>query len=62
VASSSSSTAVDFRENIKVEVLNCSKEDPRHDFEDSPEVPKSGLYKIVYSAEYGTFGGARTAR
>ena len=48
---------VDFRENIKVEVLNCSKEDLLADFEDAPEVPKSGLYKIVYSAEYGTFGG-----
>jgi len=48
---------IDFRENIKVELLNCSKEDLLADFEDAPEVPKSGLYKIVYSAEYGTFGG-----
>src|SRR3954468_11271246 len=47
----------DFRENIKVELLNCSKEDLLADFEDSPEVPKSGLYKLVYSAEYGQFGG-----
>lgn len=48
---------VDFRENIKVELLNCSKEDLLADFEDAPEVPKSGLYKIVYSREYGQFGG-----
>jgi type VI secretion system protein ImpC len=48
---------VDFRENIKVELLNVSKEDLLMDFEDSPEIPKSGLYKIVYSAEYGQFGG-----
>lgn len=48
---------VDFRENIRVEMLNCSKEDLLNDFEDSPEVPKSGLYKIAYSREYGTFGG-----
>jgi type VI secretion system protein ImpC len=48
---------VDFRENIRVEMLNCSKEDLLNDFEDSPEVPKSGLYKLVYSREYGTFGG-----
>jgi type VI secretion system protein ImpC len=48
---------VDFRENIKIELLNCSKEDLLADFEDAPEVPKSGLYKSVYSAEYGTFGG-----
>ena len=47
----------DFRENVKVELLNCSKEDLLADFEDAPEVPKSGLYKIVYSAEYGQFGG-----
>src|ERR1043165_270186 len=47
----------DFRENVKVELLNCSKEDLLADFEDSPEVPKCGLYKTVYSAEYGQFGG-----
>ncbi len=47
----------DFRENVKIELLNCSKEDLLADFEDSPEVPKSGLYKLVYSAEFGTFGG-----
>jgi len=48
---------VDFRENIKVEMLNVSKDDLLADFEDSPEVPKSGLYKTVYSNEYGVFGG-----
>ncbi|XYH93343.1 type VI secretion system contractile sheath large subunit [Sorangium sp. So ce1128] len=47
----------DFRENIKVEMVNCSKEDLLADFEDAPEVPKSGLYKLVYSAEFGQFGG-----
>ncbi len=47
----------DFRENIKVEVLNVSKQDLLDDFEDSPEVPKSGLYRNVYTAEYGQFGG-----
>ena len=48
----------DFRENIKVEVLNVSKEDLLNDFEDSPEIPKSGLYKQIYSREYGQFGGS----
>jgi type VI secretion system protein ImpC len=52
---------VDFRENILVEVLNCSKEDLLADFEDTPEVPKSGLYKLVYSAEFGQFGGRPVA-
>ena len=48
---------MNFRENVRVEVLNCSKQDLIDDFEDSPEIPKSGLYRTVYSAEYGTFGG-----
>ncbi len=47
----------DFRENIKLEVLNASKEDLLEDFEDSPEVVQCGLYKHIYTAEYGQFGG-----
>ena len=47
----------DFRENIKIELLNCSKEDLQTDFEDAPEITKSGLYRIAYTAEYGQFGG-----
>ncbi len=49
---------VDFRENVRLEVLNVSKDDLLTDFEDSPEIPKSGLYRTVYSNEYGTFGGS----
>ncbi len=49
---------VDFRQNVRIEVLNCSKEDLLEDFEDTPEIPKSGLYQVVYSKEYGTFGGS----
>ncbi|MEY4504689.1 MAG: hypothetical protein RL154_985 [Pseudomonadota bacterium] len=48
---------VDFRENIKVEILNASKQDLMDDFEDAPEIMKSGLYKTAYTAEYGQFGG-----
>ncbi len=47
----------DFRENIKLEVLNVSKEDLLADFEDQPEIVKSGLYRTFYTAEYGQFGG-----
>lgn len=47
----------DFRENIKIELLSVSKQDLLNDFEDSPEVMQSGLYKHVYTAEYGQFGG-----
>jgi type VI secretion system protein ImpC len=48
---------VDFRENVKVEFVNAPKEDLVTDFEDTPEIPQSGLYRTVYSSEYGTFGG-----
>lgn len=47
----------DFRQNIRIEVLNASKDELLADFEDSPEVVKSGLYKHIYSAEFGQFGG-----
>ncbi|WP_068828691.1 type VI secretion system contractile sheath large subunit [Pseudomonas sp. BMS12] len=47
----------DFRENTKIEILNASKSDLLDDFEDSPEITQSGLYKHIYTAEYGQFGG-----
>ena len=47
----------DFRENIKMELLSVSKDELLEDFEDAPDVTKSGLYKHAYSAEYGQFGG-----
>jgi len=47
----------DFRENIKTEMLNVPKQALLDDFEDAPEIPKSGLYKMVYTREYGQFGG-----
>lgn len=47
----------DFRENNKIEILNINKENLLEDFEDAPEITKSGLYKTVYTAEYGQFGG-----
>ncbi len=47
----------DFRENIKIEILHVMKDELLEDFEDAPEVVKSGLYKTVYTSEYGQFGG-----
>ncbi|MDD9157501.1 type VI secretion system contractile sheath large subunit [Aliivibrio sp. S4TY2] len=47
----------DFRENIKIEVINVSKNDLLEDFEDASEITQSGLYKHVYTNEFGTFGG-----
>lgn len=47
----------DFRENIRIELLNASKQDLLDDFEDASEISKAGLYKLVYTAEYGQHGG-----
>ncbi len=47
----------DFRENIKVHILNVSKDELLEDFENSPEITKSGLYQHVYTAEFGQAGG-----
>jgi len=47
----------DFRENNKIEILSAKKEELLGDFEDAPEVTKSGLYRKIYTQEYGQFGG-----
>ncbi len=46
-----------FNQNIKIEILNISLDDLREELDDAPETVKSGLYKLVYSREYGQFGG-----
>jgi type VI secretion system protein ImpC len=46
-----------FRENCKIELLSVSKSVLLSDFEDAPDITKSGLYKTAYTAEYGQFGG-----
>jgi len=47
----------DFRENVKLELLSVTKDELLEDFEDAPEIAKSGLYKHAYTAEFGQFGG-----
>ncbi len=47
----------DFRENISIEFINLPKDDLLDDFLDAPEITQSSLYKVVYTAEYGQFGG-----
>ena len=44
---------VNFRENTEIHLLNCNKDDLIDDFEDAPEIAKSGLYRLIYSREYG---------
>ncbi|ELY4673554.1 type VI secretion system contractile sheath large subunit [Cronobacter muytjensii] len=47
----------DYRQNVRTEMLDVSKEDLRQDFEDAPEIVQSGLYWHTYTAEYDTPGG-----
>lgn len=54
-------TKVDFRKNIKVELLDLSKDALREDFEDAPEIIHSGLYQHAYINEYDTPGGEPVA-
>ncbi len=47
----------EFRQNIRIEVLNTSKDDLLEDFQDCKDWQKSGLFKTVYRDQYNTFGG-----
>lgn len=47
----------DFRQNIKMEIINVSKEDLMEDFEECLDITQSGLYKHVYTENYGQHGG-----
>ena len=51
----------DFRENIKVEMLQATKEELLEDFENAGDITRSGLYKHVYTAGFGQFGGEPVA-
>ena len=42
----------DFRKNVKIEMLNVSKDTLRESFEDSPELIQSALYRHVYTNAY----------
>ncbi|MFH1138310.1 MAG: type VI secretion system contractile sheath large subunit [Pseudomonadota bacterium] len=49
---------VDFRENIILEILDLPKNKLLEDFADSLNILQSGFHKLVYTAEYGQFGGS----
>lgn len=51
----------DFRENIRIAVMDVPKTILEQDFVDNPDLTTSGLYKHVYSSEYGQFGGSPVA-
>ena len=46
-----------FDENIKIELLDVTLDELKEDFEDAPKLSQSAFYKIVYTQEYGQFGG-----
>jgi type VI secretion system protein ImpC len=46
----------DFRREVKIEVLDVSKESLRYDFEDAPDLTQSGLFVQTYTQEYDTPG------
>ncbi|GAB2182351.1 hypothetical protein DLREEDagrD3_25740 [Denitratisoma sp. agr-D3] len=43
---------------LKLRVLDASKKDMDDDLNKAVEFDQSGLFKMIYEAEYGTFGGA----
>ena len=47
----------DARSNVKVDILDVSKQDLLSDFEDAPDSTSSGLYHHVYTQEYDMPGG-----
>ena len=47
----------DFNENIKIDLLDVTKEEALEDFELNPDITQTTLYKHIYSSEYGQFGG-----
>ncbi|MCF7918866.1 MAG: type VI secretion system contractile sheath large subunit [Candidatus Cloacimonetes bacterium] len=46
-----------FNENIKVRLLDISKENLLEDFKDTMDIENSGLYKHAYTDQYNTAGG-----
>ncbi|HVK94496.1 MAG TPA: type VI secretion system contractile sheath large subunit [Noviherbaspirillum sp.] len=44
-------------EMLKLRVLNVGKDELRKDMEKAVEFDQSALFKMVYEAEYGTYGG-----
>lgn len=50
-------SGIDFRKNVKVELLDVSKQHLREDFDDAPEIIQSGFYRHTYIEEYDTPGG-----
>jgi type VI secretion system protein ImpC len=44
--------------NLKIRVMNVTKQELLKDMERAPEFDQSALFKKIYEEEYGTFGGS----
>jgi len=44
-------------EKLKIRILDVTKEDILNDADSAPQFDETGLFKLVYEQEYGTFGG-----
>lgn len=44
-------------DNIFIELVSVTRQALADDFADAPEIPQSGLYRLIYSSAYATFGG-----
>jgi type VI secretion system protein ImpC len=49
--------AIDFGQNVLLELMSVTKEELKIDFEDAPDVTRSALYGTVYRDSFGTLGG-----
>ncbi len=47
----------DVRENIRIELVSVSREALQDDLDTAGELTRSALYKLLYTSEYGQFGG-----
>ena len=48
---------IDFRENVRLEILSVDRETLQADLEDAADLTKSGFYRVAYTDEYGVLGG-----
>lgn len=46
-----------FRQNVKVNLMDITKEEITRDFQDAIKLDQAQFFKAIYSSEYGTLGG-----
>ncbi len=51
------STVATEDRRVRVQMLSISQEDLLMDFEDAPRIERAGLYSLLHTGEFGSFGG-----